>query len=185
MYDLLTPCVDRRNGSRGERVLKVRPIWECIAKEVRDDPGILDRVKPEEMPPCYREHPAVRRIIDSGKPPPIPLGVYFDGVRYTSASAGRQDSIVSIRVINLITHKRHMIANQRHADMCRCGCRGWCTMYVVWLFVQWCLMALVRGLRHVTSMDSRPWAERHAMHDWLHRFGQELGFTAVVVVDAM
>eukprot|EP00959_Pyramimonas_sp_CCMP1952_P126338 2642394-Pyramimonas_sp.AAC.1 len=43
--------------------------------------------------PCYSSHPDVQRAADAGDTPPVPLGLYLDGVVCTSGVGGRADTI--------------------------------------------------------------------------------------------
>ena len=79
----------------------------------------------------YRSQPLVVQARNNEMPLPIPLAVYLDGVSPTSVLAGRSDSLLGVWVVNLVTWKRHLLSVTRGLDMCRCGCKWWCTLYPI------------------------------------------------------
>ena len=54
----------------------------------------------------------------------VPAYLYWDGVRYTT-----RDSIVAFSIADLRSGKTHLLFVVRKEDMCKCGCRGHCTMF--------------------------------------------------------
>eukprot|EP00959_Pyramimonas_sp_CCMP1952_P466902 9490710-Pyramimonas_sp.AAC.1 len=78
----------------------MRYMWECIDKELSLDSTIAETLSmdPTDRPKCvldvptYTEHPLVQRAVAAGEPPPLPLGIYLDGIRYISQAAGRSDT---------------------------------------------------------------------------------------------
>eukprot|EP00959_Pyramimonas_sp_CCMP1952_P038076 796690-Pyramimonas_sp.AAC.1 len=70
--------------------------------------------------PCYKEHKVVADNRMQRIPPPVPVGIYLDGVRYTSIVSGRPDSILGIWLINLLTSKRHLLGVLLGSDKCEC-----------------------------------------------------------------
>lgn len=59
----------------------------------------------------------------------------------------REDSFVGVFIYNLITGVRHMTTVLLKSMLCRCGCRGWCTYYPVFLMMAWSFKALATGGR--------------------------------------
>ena len=52
-----------------------------------------------------------------------PLALYVDGVRHT-----KRDGVIGFFIYSLVTPRRHLCVAVRKSDLCRCGCRGWCSM---------------------------------------------------------
>ena len=63
--------------------------------------------------------------------------MYVDAVRYTRTQPGRTDSVIAWWMYNLVSGKRHIIFLMRKAELCRCGCAGWCSYFAVWTFIRW------------------------------------------------
>eukprot|EP00959_Pyramimonas_sp_CCMP1952_P412089 8635183-Pyramimonas_sp.AAC.1 len=123
--------------------------------------------------PCYRDNVLTKTCADETGRLPLPLAVYVDGVRFTALQAGRSDSILVATCVNLLTNKRHVIGVLRQLDMCRCGCNGWCSVFVFLSYIAWVIGALVQGKVPDTKWDGSDWAdgeERGAMNGQ-HDFG--------------
>ena len=70
----------------------------------------------------------------------FPLALYLDGVPYT-----KLDGVIGFWIYNLVTNVRHLLGVIRKSKICRCGCRGWCSFFPVFLFLNWSLRALASG----------------------------------------
>ena len=176
-----TPCIDRKEPIRSTMHLLVRPLHESLWEEVRDDRDILEKVDRKVWPPCYENHRVVRECRARGDPSPVPLSLYLDGVRFTSPLAGRSDTALGIWGINLVSSKRHLIATLRSLDFCRCGCKGWCTLWPVYFFIAACLRCLVLGKRFERDWFGQDLEIGNDLYHLLHERGVDLGFRAVVV----
>ena len=181
IYFLDAPCNIRGRGTRETRPIPTNPLHECIAREVRGDPSIMERAHRRPWPPCYNNHPLVRKARDANSPLPLPLFLYLDGVRYTAPLAGRSDSILGIWAYNAVTNKRHLLICLRVLDYCRCGCRGWCTIYPAMLCLKWSLVALASGKRPRVKHNSTPFVPGEALWELLQQEGEDLGVTAALV----
>lgn len=157
LYMVPTPVMQRSAVHREVRAVPVNPLHEAIAREVRQDPLILERVREHRWPAAYTNHPLVVEARAQGKQWPLPLALYMDGVRYTAPLAGRSDSILGIWAYNGVTEKRHYLASLRAQDTCKCGCRGWCSLYPLMLSLAWSLRALAEGRRPSVRHDSTEW----------------------------
>ena len=134
-YHVDTPIWNK--GS--ERVTKSIPtacLWQRLGLEFKANQtlghtldGSID-AKPDVMrTEAYMSHPTVTASLENENPLPLPLAMYLDGVAFTSALAGRMDSLLGIWIINLLTEDRHLFCVIRLLDMCRCGCKGWCSLF--------------------------------------------------------
>lgn len=114
MYDVQVPGYPRREAGRGPLVLPLRPPHELIEEEASKTPRMRFRLREAidagRLPPAYMSHPVVAEATD----PPLPVALYCDSVSYT-----RADSMVGVRVINLITGLRHTVGLLRKAIVCR------------------------------------------------------------------
>ena len=133
-YALDTP-VQPKGAARVVRKIPLNPLHEAIASEIREDPSIMDRVQEHEWPRLYWESPTVIDAQARGERLPLPIILYLDGVRFTAPLVGRSDSILGIWGFNAITQRRHYLFSLRTQDFCRCGCRGWCTLWEVFTFI--------------------------------------------------
>ena len=96
LYMLPTPTMVRGRGRRDVRDIPMNPLHEAIARETKHDPHIVEAVPSMEWPSEFLEHPLVVEARSRGKPWPIPLAIYLDGVRFTAPLAGRSDSILGV-----------------------------------------------------------------------------------------
>eukprot|EP00959_Pyramimonas_sp_CCMP1952_P383430 8034680-Pyramimonas_sp.AAC.1 len=166
LYYVPTPCNVKRSPKREIKHIPFRPIFETIADELQTDDTSLHLVgqDPDDREqtvldlPCYLNHPHVVQAVDEGRLKPVPLGVYMDGVRYTSTVGGRADSVLGFWVINLLTGKRHVAGVLLGSDKCLCGCKGWCTFHPPMHAISWMLKSLVDGHTPAHRHDGSDWA---------------------------
>ena len=69
----------------------------------------------------------------------------------------KRDGLLAWLVVNVISGRRHIVAALRKSRMCKCGCRGWCSLWAIWTWIQWCLSLLARGLNPTRRHDGSPW----------------------------
>ena len=167
LYTVDVPMWDR-GGSRVVKQTLVSYLPERLRAEVDGDSGLRSALDsgpgdvPSEMQPaCYTEHTMVQEARALGKRLPLPLAVYLDGVAFTSVMAGRSDTVLGIWVICLATFKRHLFAAVRSLDHCRCGCRGWCTLFPLFACLAWQLLAMQSGLPPPMMFNGSPWPDSH------------------------
>ena len=58
---------------------------------------------------------------------------------------------------NCVTQRRHYLESLQLQDMCRCGGRGWCSIYPLMAAFAWSLRALKHGRRPPARHDESPW----------------------------
>eukprot|EP00969_Alexandrium_andersonii_P011182 485865-Alexandrium_andersonii.AAC.1 len=109
------------------------PPHEALAAEVGDSvptPEAVERAAATaDWGPAWRANPHAAAARAEGATA-VPCALYLDGVRFTrSIGTGRQDSFVGFYTYNLLTGKRHVAGLLRRSELCRCGCRGWCSLY--------------------------------------------------------
>ena len=136
------PCYRPFDASRGTKRMPVFPPHECLSDEAAAAPDmealVRDGVANGEWPPCYGAHPVVQRVLPRVA---VPLAVYLDGVQFS-----RRDNVLGVFVINLATNTRHLAAVLRKYWMCRCGCRGWRSVFCILQVIHWSMVALAEGL---------------------------------------
>ena len=181
LYMVPTVCVTRSTTARATRNVATIAVHETIAAEINEEPAIKQRAAAMVWPPCYHEHPLVIAAASAGRPPPIPLALYCDGVRYTAPLAGRTGSIVGFWAVNLVTQKRHLLAAVRSADACRCGCHGWCSTAPILHALAWGFRALAEGVRPDTRHDDLPWEPEDPLVLLRNEHGPALGFQGVLI----
>ncbi len=107
--------------------------------------------------PVRRSHPIVVAARQAGQCDPLPIGVYLDGVAFRTPAAGRQDGVLGLWLINLLTSKRFLVSVTLASDACRCGCRGWCSLFPHLHCLSWQIEHLSLGHRPARMWDGSPW----------------------------
>ena len=138
---------------RGPKQITCSLAYETLAEEIRNTPDLLQMSANTAWPPIYYRHQLLLEVRANGEPDPLPLALYSDGVRFTSAISGRGDSVTGFWLINLTTGKRHFVATITGQQMCRCGCKGHCTVYPVLTFLAWLAQTLKSGKRPLHRYD--------------------------------
>ena len=140
LYSLEVPSYNKYEGIRGTTSVWVCPPHEALSAEVRADSDLRDdlarRVDNTALPPFYCTHPVFEK---KGDLRARPIVLYMDSTPYTLS-----DSCLAIFVYNLLTGKRNMAVAFRRRDLCRCGCRGWCSL---WVTYDW----LAHSFRHLAT----------------------------------
>ena len=138
--------------SRTEWNIPVRVPHELLAEEFEEDPSIglrtMETRDTGELSPNYYTHPLLAFAPSLW----VPLGIFMDGVKYSIT-----DSVLGVWVINWVTGRRHLCALVRKRILCRCGCKGWCTLWPLLHFLHWSLMCLKERVFPNTRHDGKPW----------------------------
>eukprot|EP00959_Pyramimonas_sp_CCMP1952_P154689 3236308-Pyramimonas_sp.AAC.1 len=179
--DVPTPVVDARYG-RHQRSYPVRLTWDSLQAELSHDPAMARSLRPDAPVgpdsimnvPAYAQHPKVVDMSMREMARPVPIALYLDGVAYQSQAAGRNDSVLGLWTINLLSGRRHFMAAIKNRDYCTCGCRGICSLYPLFHHIRWQYLALHDGIRPTERSDGRPLPDQF-------RPGEAMSFSAVVV----
>ncbi len=127
----------------------------------------------------FESNPLVQKIRSETGRTPLPLTLFADSVRYTSPLAGRASSILGIFLRTGVTQRRHLLAAVRSSKLCRCGCRGWCTLSHVWSYIASSLRSLALGRRTNTLFTGEI---RDTAHPYsIESAGEKLHFNAVLL----
>jgi hypothetical protein len=142
---------------------------EALSDEVASNPEAAKLELDPEWTDGYRSHRVVRMHPDRQV---IPYALYMDGISFTNT-----DSLLAFFVYSLITRKRHLCAIVRKSAFCRCGCRGWCTLYPILRALRWSFEQLAIG-RHPEQDINGPWAAGSQRSE---NAGEPLNLTAALL----
>ena len=180
-YHLDAPTYKRRQTGRTSRKIPFVPFYESLAREWGATPftqaQVLEGATDKEWGSTCNSSPVVQSAAEGEAV--LPIALYLDNVRFTRAlGPGRQDSLLAIYVYSLLSGKRVLVGVLRKSEMCRCGCRGWCSVYVTMLYLRWNFDALARGDRPLSQHDGSDWP-RDSILGAMARIA--LGFKATLV----
>ena len=140
------------DAARSRHTLPTIPPHEAIADEVSATPDLIDEharsVATCDWPPAYTDHV----VVSSTTATVLPLAVYIDGVPYS-----RTDSVLGFWVENMASGARHLCVLLRKRNMCKCGCKGWCTLFYIFKFLRWSFACLAEGLWPARRHDGECW----------------------------
>ena len=169
--------VPRHRRSSDERqtspLAVLPPLDACVQHMQENEADLRRRLAGTTLPRTYYNHPVVQRA-QSEQPAlmALPLALYMDGVAYS-----REDSILGMWLVCMLTGRRWLLASLRRGEACKCGCRGWCSLCPLLSMLAWSLKSLARG-RHPTTGHAAGHldAVRQTLAD------QPLGFFGAVVL---
>lgn len=127
----------------------VQDVFQKIVDSFSDlRKALKDAIAANKVPPCYHANPIVTGRADAEVV--LPLIIYVDGIAIT-----RRDGCIAYTMYSPIPPlTRHLLVVLRKEDLCKCGCRGWCTVYTVHAFIKWGLDALADGHHSATRHDN-------------------------------
>jgi hypothetical protein len=153
LYELDFPGHCRRTAERVVTKTWTLPGHEHLALDISEDPSCRTRLyemrRDRELPPVYWQHPTVQENPDE---PVYPIAFYLDGVSYSNT-----DTVLGLWLVNLVTNVRYCMATIRKRMLCQCGCRGWCSFYVIFRYIAWIIVALRRGMHPTDRHDQSAW----------------------------
>ena len=138
-YDYVSVPINQRNA--GQRIVKdlpTVPVHEALRNYwIENKDKVQEQFAAKRWPRCYYKH----TVCTSALPGEFvwSYAIYLDGVKFT-----REDTVLGIWLICLCTDKRWLVSVLRKTEYCNCGCRGFCSLYP--LFVQ-----LSGGMRALAS----------------------------------
>ena len=175
VYDLAVPGFDRFDSERVDLTLPTLPPHESLAKELEDNPrlelALARSVVDQEWSDAYTSNEVVRSAGPHERV--YPLALYLDGVPFT-----KRDGLIGFFAYNLVSMKRHMLLTLRKSQLCRCGCQGWCTLWVVWQWLAWSFQSLADAVWPGRRHDGSVWGPTDAQRSGLS--GQPLMKGALV-----
>ena len=154
--DVYVPSHTKHQG-RAVKALAFAPPHERLLGEVTAAASSAEAPLVPELQPggsgtgewnrTFQSRPAVARARED-QVPIHPVAMYMDGVRYTrSVTPGRMNSVIVFSVYNLLFQQRHILGILLKSELCRCGCRGWCSLFAVMCFLEWSFEAAAGGTR--------------------------------------
>jgi hypothetical protein len=173
-YQMRVPGQGKHDIERSEQSIDVIPGYEQLLASVdaKTEQELVDlRAKTDGLPPQYWDHPIVQADPDE---PIYPIAIYIDGVPYSHT-----DGVIGFWMINLITSMRFCIGVLRKRNLCKCGCRGWCTIYHFFRMLHWELKTLAEGIHPATKHDGTEWTESDNLRK--DRAGTLLGIKAALM----
>ena len=175
-YELEVPSHVRATASNAVQLLPSVPPLEAFVEEHYNDPTLkqtLDQaLENRELPPNYLSHPVVVEA------PPgtivLPGALYVDGMPFV-----RHDSLIGFWTYCMLTGVRTLVAALRKSEVCKCGCKGWDSVYQVLLMLAWSFEALAGGKHPQTRHDGSAWGKDVGRSSLA---GTELGFKVALVL---
>ena len=158
-YELTCPGRLRKEPGRTMVTLPVLPMQELLQKELEANAKAEASLSAATLPPNYHSHPVVRSNADKTV---WPLSLYVDGVPVT-----KRDGLVAVTMTNLATGHRWLLAAVKRSHMCRCGCKGWCTMYHLMAWLRYCITALAQGRFPTHRADGTPFTDKEPLRKGL------------------
>jgi hypothetical protein len=171
LYTLMDlPCKLPGVMGRSHMDLQVMPghelFYDSTAADMDRLTALLREHKAEDkLPPAYFDHVVVRENPDEDV---FPGAIFVDGVQYSN-----NDSTIGFWLIEILTGRRHLMIPLRKKLLCGCGCRGWCTLYGIFVFLSWVLRSLATNVFPSERHDKRPWASSDAVR--IARQGAAIG----------
>ena len=169
------PMHERSMAKRSVREVAVFTPLEAIAEEIAATPDMHAKLDASiangELPASYFNH-IVKRSAPNGVLV-YPCLLYVDGLGFT-----RTDGLIRFTVKCLITNVNHLCMALRKSELCACGCRGWCTLYVAMLVLDWSFKAMARGEFYRRRHDGQAWSSS----DWrFEKAGKPLGWRSMIL----
>lgn len=167
-YEVDVPGHSKHDAQRTSHVVHIMPLHEQLLEDLSSSHGWrarLARLQAEgALPPVYRDHPVVA---NGGDVPVVPVELYLDGVPYS-----QNDGVLGLWLTNMLTGARYLYGLLRKRNFCRCGCKGWCSLYQMFSVTAWSLRALAQGVWPESRHDGQPW--RDSDSDRSGRAGQTM-----------
>ena len=165
-YDLKVPGYDYHKGRRVTHTVAVKPIYELLEHELMTSKSAGKEIGGGgedlgEDPRVFHENPTVKKCSPQERKELIQAALYLDGVAY-SGRRQNPDGVLGFWIVNLKTKMRHLTCALRKSDMCQCGCGGWCSIFIVWYYIRWCLEALAEKTYPHTRLGGADWGDDFA-----------------------
>ena len=122
---------------------------EFLSSDTSQRLKLEEAASSQDLPPAYYTHPAV---VEHGVGQVRPLGLFVDGLPYSKV-----DSAIGVWIIDIVSGTRFLVAVIRKALICTCGCRGWCTLWEVFSWLSWSMLALLKRSCPTARRDGKPW----------------------------
>ena len=126
-------------------VIPAHEAWDAdFQPRLADLKARLAKAK-HDLPSRYHEH---KVVVDNLGETVFPGAVFVDGVAYDNS-----DTCIDFWLLCLLTGRRILCVVLRKKSLCRCGCRGWCTLYSIFSYLSYCLASLAAGRHPLARHD--------------------------------
>jgi hypothetical protein len=153
-YNLDVPGYHKLELRRTTHVVPVMSPHELLGNAMAD-PSYLEEVckfvADADLPAAYHEHPVVKRAQEEGEVA-VPLALYLDAVPYSQT-----DGVLGIWIECVCTARSWLCCVLRRRHVCRCGCRGWCSYFPIFQWLQWSIMCISTGIFPTSRHDEAEW----------------------------
>ena len=153
LYDMDVPGHWKHDAERTVHVVPTLPLHEQVARSLEQEPGTMtmlaERRARGDLPPVYLNHDVVQRNPGA---PVVPLAMCLDAVPYAI-----KDSAIGWWGVNVLTGRRYLYGLLRKRQVCRCGCKGWCSYYPMLEMTAWPLRALAQGAMPAARHNGEAW----------------------------
>ena len=174
LYQMKVPCYNNADFGRATHDLFAVPPHEIIDRAMCSDATLRTRldelVDSRQLPPASFSNP----VTQQSELPVVPISIFIDGVPYSNS-----DSVIGFWAINEVSQDRHLLIALRKQLCCQCGCRGNCTFFTVFSFLEWSFRCLAEGRYPECRHDSSPWQPRDESR--AERSGQTLKYRACLM----
>ena len=103
-----------------------------------------------QLSPLYFRHSVYQRVGHLA----APIGYFSDGVPHS-----KKDSFFAFYWSNGLTGQRFLICSLRKSDLCKCGCKGFCTLGAVLRMIAWSFNVVAEGVYPAMRHDGKPFAD--------------------------
>ena len=123
--------------------------YERFASEYEKDPKAfqVDQYSDPQLPPLYFDH----EVYKAKGSKACPVGYFPDAVPHT-----KKVSFFAFYWSNTLSGTRYLICTLRKSDLCKCGCKGFCTLGVVLEIIAWAFGILASGFYPAFRHDGKP-----------------------------
>lgn len=104
----------------------------------------------------FQLNPLVQAATPQAKTRMFAVQLYLDGAPYHQRRVGA-DSVTGVWLVVPCTAYRFLICPYRKQDICSCGCRGWCSLFIIFRLVRWTLEATAVGKWPASRHDCSRW----------------------------
>ena len=133
IYSLEIPGHRKADLSRTLHENIVLAPHELLATDIAGLAGLrtqlVEAIESNSLPPSYYDHVVVTRNPTEHV---WPISLFVDGVPYSQV-----DSVIGLWLVNMVNGQRYLFATSRNKFMCRCGCKGWCSLFAMFRFLRW------------------------------------------------
>ena len=127
---------------------------EIIDEDLRSNASyavqLSTAIEKNELPPSYHEHPVVRDATPGTLV--APYGLFVDGVGFS-----KTDGFIGFWIVDIVCRVHTLVAALRKRWLCRCGCKGWCSVFAVLDFLRWSFTCASAAINPATKWNGDPW----------------------------